>query len=410
MTEKIIVSPQRVRCLGDVVSPKAVSDFDKVSCTLSSSSDTVYGTVYSESYLAGSTLSLVYDGLIGSETESFTVSATLNDSIGSAISSVSVYLSLNGVVTSATTNSSGVATFNVSTVEEATEYLFKVYYTGTDSVCGSYAYGCVRVGDVTGLTLNGSPSVIQSGDKSNIWAKLTGTGNLQGALVKFYEVWTPSIRLSGDKSVIQSGDSVDLSAQLCDSDGSLVREAGHNITFGVEQDTITMFNGTETFTRANDRTGTLNIEYTSSNELKYTSSEGVYFHSDLMFQSDNNWECEFKFKATGTNGGRIGLYAVSSTDGEYECIAIQFRSTSTIKIDTQTGDESRVTTDVNHSQGTYGTLKIVVSDGSASIYCDSIFVKTVTLDWWNEPLCFGLHGWTTGNVIYVKDFSFKESE
>ena len=46
MTEKIIVSPQRVRALGDVVSPKAVSDFDKVSCTLSSSSDTVYGTVY----------------------------------------------------------------------------------------------------------------------------------------------------------------------------------------------------------------------------------------------------------------------------------------------------------------------------------------------------------------------------
>ena len=231
MTEKIIVSPQRVRALGDVVSPKEVSDFDKVSCTLSSSSDTVYGTVYSESYLAGSTLSLVYDGLIGSGTESFTVSATLNDSSGSAISSVSVYLSLNGVVTSATTNGSGVATFNVSTVEGATEYLFKVYYTGTGSVCGSYAYGCVRVGDVTGLTLNGSPSVIQSGDKSNIWAKLTGTGNLQGALVKFYEVWTPSIRLSGDKSVIQSGDSVDFTAQLVDSDGSLVREAGHTISF-----------------------------------------------------------------------------------------------------------------------------------------------------------------------------------
>ena len=409
MTEKIIVSPQRVRCLGDVVDPKSVSDFDRVACTLASSTDASYGTVYSESFLAGSTLDLVYDGLIGSDVDSFSVSATLKDSGGSAISSVSVYLSLNGVVTSATTNGSGVATFNVSTVEGATEYLFKVYYTGTGSVCGSYAYGCVRVGDVTGLTVNGSPSVIQSGDKLNIWAKLTGTGNLQGALVKFYEDWTPSIRLSGDKSVIQSGDSVDFTAQLCDSDGSLIRESGHNITFGVEQDTITMFNGTETFTRVGTGTGTLNITYSEDNELVYTASSGIVFHSDLIFQSDTNWECTFKLKATGSDGGRVGLYAVSSESGERKCVGLKPQN-STIKIGIGTSDSfSEQNSSVSFSN--YVTVKIItVNQSAVRVYINDNLKYNMAVDWLDEPLCFGLHGWTTGNVIYVKDFSFKESE
>lgn len=409
MTEKIIVSPQRVRCLGDVVDPKIVSDFDRVACTLASSTDASYGTVYSESFLAGSTLDLVYDGLIGSDVDSFSVSATLKDSGGSAISSVSVYLSLNGVVTSATTNGSGVATFNVSTVEGATEYLFKVYYTGTGSVCGSYAYGCVRVGDVTGLTVNGSPSVIQSGDKSNIWAKLTGTGNLQGALVKFYEDWTPSIRLSGDKSVIQSGDSVDFTAQLCDSDGSLVREAGHNITFGVEQDTITMFNGTETFTRVGTGTGTLNITYSEDNELVYTASSGILFHSDLIFQSNTDWECTFKLKATGSDGGRVGLYAVSSESSERKCVGLK-PQINTIKIGIGTSD-SLIEKNSSVGFSDYVTVKIItVNQSTVRVYINDNLKYSMAVDWLNELLCFGLHGWTTGNVIYVKDFSFKESE
>ena len=231
MTEKIIVSPQRVRCLGDVVSPKEVSDFDKVSCTLSSSSDTVYGTVYSESYLAGSTLSLVYDGLIGSGTESFTVSATLKNASGTAISGASVYLVVNdGEPTSATTNSSGGASFTVST-SDVTDYRFRVYYTGTSSICGSTAYGHVCVGDVTGLELHGNKSVIQTDESVGLWAKLVGTGALKGAVVKFYEQWTPNIRLSAEANPIQTGDTIDLSAQLVDSDGSLVREAGHTISF-----------------------------------------------------------------------------------------------------------------------------------------------------------------------------------
>ena len=232
MTEKIIVSPVRVRALGDVVSPKSSQDFVPYGCTVSSSTDSTYGTVFTEAYLAKSTLSLVYDRWISSETESFTISATLKNSSGSAISGASVYLVVNdGSPVSASTNSSGVATFTVTTSTDVSDYRFRVYYTGTGSVCGSTVYGHVCVGDVTGLELHGNKSVIQTDESVGLWASLTGTGCLKGVPVSFYEQWTPAIRVSCDKTVFQSGDDIDLSAQLVDSDGSLVREAGHSVKF-----------------------------------------------------------------------------------------------------------------------------------------------------------------------------------
>lgn len=410
MTEKIIVSPLRVRGLGDVVSPKSTQDFSPYGCTVASSTDASLGTVFTDSYLAKSTLSLEYDRLIDSEAESFTVKATLKDSSGSAISSASVYLAVNdGEPTSATTNSSGVASFTVTTTG-ADEYDFKVYYSGTGSVCGSFAYGIVRVGSVSDLELYGNKSIIETGDKVGLWAKLVGTGALKGAIVKFYEQWTPAIRVSSDKTVFQSGTDIDLSAQLYDStDGSLVKEAGHNISFIVEQNEITMFKGNETFSRVGTGTGILNISYSQDNELVYTAGSGIYFHSDLMFQANDNWECEFKFKATGTEGGRFGIYRASSTDAEKECIALKCQSNSVI-LNTQTGSGSMSSSTIASSYSSYHTFKVASYDDNVKIWLDGTLKTRVELDWLFEPLCFGLHGWTTGNVIYVKDFSFKESD
>ena len=412
MTEKIIVSPERVRAYGDVVSPKSSQDFVPYGCTVSSSTDSTYGTVFTEAYLAKSTLSLVYDRWISSETESFTISATLKNSSGSAISSASVFLVVNdGSPVSATTNSSGVATFTVSTSTDVSDYRFRVYYTGTGSVCGSTVYGHVCVGDVTGLELHGNKSVIQTDESVGLWASLTGAGCLKGVPVSFYEQWTPVLRVGANPSIIQTGDTMDLSAQLCDSDGSLIRESGHNITFGVEQDTITMFNGTETFTRVGTGTGTLNISYSQDNELVYTAGSGILFHSDVVFQVRHlaDWECEFKFKATGIDGGRFGIYRASSTESEKELIALKCQLNK-VYLDTQTGTESMTESMIATGYSSYQTLKVIAQDDNAKIYLDGTLKTQVTLDWLAEPLCFGLNGWTTGNVIYVKDFSFKESE
>ena len=398
MTEKIIVSPQRVRALGDVVDPKSVNDFDKVSCTLSSSSDTVYGTVYSESYLAGSTLSLVYDGLIGSDVDSFSVSATLKDSGGSAISSVSVYLSLNGVVTSATTNGSGVATFNVSTVEGATEYLFKVYYTGTGSVCGSYAYGCVRVGDVTGLTVNGSPSIIQSGDNCNLWATLEGTGNLQGALVKFYEVWTPSIRLSGDTSVIQSGDSVDFTAQLVDNDGSLVREAGHTISF-YNEPTSNGLLFKDTTERTYTSTSTqINEKLTRIIGL---SNEDFTFEYDLKNVSGTASDC-----SGGLNIGATSEHNPSETIANYRLFFGTDNSNRKFSFNNR-GDSSNNSFGGTRSLDTWYHMKLVKTGDSFSAYVDGTLIATKTVDWWGNYDSFDIYFINWKGTSMIKNIEFK---
>ena len=44
MVEKIIVNPESIRGLGNIMLPKSVTDFELYNSTLSESEDTVYGT------------------------------------------------------------------------------------------------------------------------------------------------------------------------------------------------------------------------------------------------------------------------------------------------------------------------------------------------------------------------------
>ena len=44
MVEKITITPQEVRGLGDIISPKTLSDFNKQNSTLTQTTDTVHGT------------------------------------------------------------------------------------------------------------------------------------------------------------------------------------------------------------------------------------------------------------------------------------------------------------------------------------------------------------------------------
>ncbi len=56
MVEKIIISPDRVRGLGNIITPKETTDYELVDCTLSSGTDTVNGvtvTVYTLTYSGG---------------------------------------------------------------------------------------------------------------------------------------------------------------------------------------------------------------------------------------------------------------------------------------------------------------------------------------------------------------------
>ena len=244
--EKLIINQSEVRGLGDIVSPKTASDFDKYNSTLSESTDTSLGKVFTESYLAGSSLSMSVDSIIGTEDSSFTVELTLRNSSEAIISGVSVSLDVNGVSTSQTTNASGKASFTVST-DGSLVYKLKATYAGTSSIAGSFIGSTVYVIDADNLTLIADKQVMQTEDKLSLLGRLTGT-NSEGETVgvpfqtvSFYEEWTPGLKVSAEKSIIQTGTDMDVSAQLIDaSDGSLVRESGYTVLF-MWDDNVTSF-------------------------------------------------------------------------------------------------------------------------------------------------------------------------
>lgn len=228
--EQINVNPLGVRGFGDIVDSKVVGDFLEFNSNLSSSDG-----VYSSSYLAGSSITLVNVRRISSSDSSFTVSATLKNSSNTAISDATLYCNCNGTVTSETTNASGVASFTVDT-DDSDKYSILVYYQGTSSISGSFANTSVYVsGTATNLDLHGNKEIIQTNDKLGVWVNLTdaeGKGVPLGT-VSFYETFTPGVRVSAP-SVIQSGAEVDLTATLVDADdGSIIRESGHTVSFYV---------------------------------------------------------------------------------------------------------------------------------------------------------------------------------
>ena len=120
MVEKIIVNPSEVRGLGDILEAKSTSDYTLYGSTLSSGTDTVYGATENVMVL-GSTNTHNYSLSFGSNSYTAwagkcTVTVTLLDGstpVNNATISVS---GGTGGTGTGTTNSSGVATINVTGV------------------------------------------------------------------------------------------------------------------------------------------------------------------------------------------------------------------------------------------------------------------------------------------------------
>ena len=237
--DRVVVNPEDVRGLGNIVSPKSTGDFSVSDSVISSASDSTYGTLYSLGYLTGSYL--VYGGsrwVTPSDT-TFSVSVTLKKhSDDSVIGSASVSCLVNETTTlTATTNSSGVASFNIPVSDYVCSYKLLFKYAGTNSIAGCFVGALVHTGsDSFDLDLVADKSIIQTTENSILVASVTGTDcngetvGVAGQTVYFFEKWTPNIRLSCNASIIQSSETVTINGQLFDNDdGSLIKEAGHSV-------------------------------------------------------------------------------------------------------------------------------------------------------------------------------------
>lgn len=167
------------------------------------------------------------------------------------------------------------------------------------------------------------------------------------------------------------------------------------------------FKGDETFSLRSGYTGTLNISYTANNELKFTASSRVLALMDKSFTTSENWVVEFDMKATGYDGGRIGIQRKDGSSAEKSCVALKPQNTGTYA----NLSKSETTTSTNTNIGSYSSYnhyKIIAKDGKTSLYRDNISkVSVENNDWLDKEICLYLHGWTNSSVIYIKNFKAK---
>lgn len=167
------------------------------------------------------------------------------------------------------------------------------------------------------------------------------------------------------------------------------------------------FKGDETFSLRSGYTGTLNISYTANNELKYTASSSILALMNKSFTTPKNWVVEFDMKATGYDGGRIGIQRKDGSSPEKSCVALKPQSTITYA--NLSKSETTTSTDTNiGSYSSYNHYKIIAKDGKTTLYRENISkVSVENNDWLDKEICLYLHGWTNSSVIYIKNFKAK---
>jgi len=313
--EKIIVKPNEVRALGDIVSPKTSSDFLPYQSSIASGTDTDYGTVYTSGVLASSNLTVNGSRWITPSGDNFTVSVVLKNSSNTAISSATVQCIVNeDNVLTATTGNDGTATFTIPKVTDVCVYDLLFTYAGTSSIAGCFRGFKIYTGsDEWDLDLIGEKSIIQTDETDVLIARITAEDcngevvGVPGETVYFFEEWTPNVRLSGEANIIQSGDTDVLTAQLIDNeDGSIIKESGHTVYFMYPSSEVkinlTLYGGGETMFALDVKLRDKNDDYHAFANTSFS----VYVDGNLF----NTFTTNANGNYAGTVGSSAGTHSV----------------------------------------------------------------------------------------------------
>ena len=389
--EKIIVKPNEVRALGDIVSPKTSSDFLPYQSTISSGTDTDYGTVYTSGVLAGSYLTITDDRWITPSDSSFTVHAVLKNSSDTVITSARVYCTVNeDTVLSGTTNSSGKVAFTVPLVDNVCIYDLLFTYEGSLSVAGCFrGFRVYTGGDEWELDLIGEKSIIQTDETDILVARVTGENcnteivGVPGQVVYFFEEWTPNVRLSGTANIIQSGDTDVLTAQLIDNeDGSIVKESGHTVYFYEQGQTI--------------------IDDSTEQECTGGNTTVLFELPKLT----DNWILSCKLKTNAEARIFIGNKSTATGNPNYSLFVGSPNGTNMAYYGDR--DTSTHATDISSYDVTsYTTMSIERADDTFKFILNGT-AYTKTVSWFDSYSDFviGLVAWGSGKSVFVKDLTF----
>ena len=160
---------------------------------------------------------------------------------------------------------------------------------------------------VTGLKVDATKNILQSGETTDISSQLLDVGGYPyeldtylGRIVHFYEVLTPTINVTATANILQSDDTTDISAKVRDADGSIPVDA--KVYFYKETA------GTVVYTNDGTDVSTLTIDSGASvtvvNEgLEITTSTTgeKYVKYPTLFSSTDNLLFECEIGAIGVN-------------------------------------------------------------------------------------------------------------
>ena len=187
MVEKIIISPESIRGLGNIVMPKTGADFEEYNCTMEVGEDTVNGedvTVYVLTPET-TTISLVLSSNVSTVTAGGDVilSVTVTeDEVPVSGQSVSFKLGSTELGTS-TTNSSGVATYTYTTTGSGS-LNFSAVYAGHSSNGVSVVVN--KRSTSTSLSL-GSASIVVGSSTTATATVTSSSSGVSGLTVTFYD-------------------------------------------------------------------------------------------------------------------------------------------------------------------------------------------------------------------------------
>ena len=224
--EKIVITPNEVRALGNIVSHKSKNDF--IGSKISQGTATVQGitsTVYTSTYLPLSKLTVEGPHQLNSD-KTLTLNVTVKDNRNRPIHSGRVYCKVSETKTySASINSNGEAILKIPSMPDG-RYTLKVYYLGTTDISGSFRNFTVVWGDELLLKLFTNNDAFMKDEFTEFFGSLTASDvGVPGVQVDFYEEFILSfIRANASKKIFQADETVDVTARVSDEDGSGIAE------------------------------------------------------------------------------------------------------------------------------------------------------------------------------------------
>ena len=459
--DRIVLTPEHVRGLGNIIGDKSIGDFAGRYCTVSSATDTVGGqsesvwktTRTNQAY----SLSVDYPVKVSTNTD-FDVSVSVssgtvffyciwNNEVYSTDSKVSSHtFSLPAVMSgrntvtvycSSTDGGSVLASRSVPIIIDDTSSTVKVVDTLnlTESGMSTDVFAEYKVGDV-GVPWNtvyfyevydkllrwlrSNPSMVESDSTVDVGALLVDSdgSRVPNETVYFYEAYEGvRINLTRNVNILESGDTLSLSAKVRDGDESII--TGEAVSF--------YRNGELLGTGESDSTGVATYEYTGTGfdgeGVSFTAeygdgvSRGVNVADYILYDSGVTGSAVDKYtygsnitrsvsengtKFTNTSGG--GAYVYFGASGGYSQnneYTFEFYTVSHnfVQFGVQVGDNKYPASTSNDGV----TCKLTVKNKVAKFYIDNELDTTRTITGDSNLKFYLRTGNSEGNYITVRD-------